>query len=138
MTPLFKILAAPLALGIIAWIPSPVTVYTAEMSSTAAVGSPSISYTETATITAYSSLDSCHHAGCVMANGKPAAVGFAACPRRLPLGSKVVISGSIYECGDRTAERFDGRYDLFLGYGDEAHARALEFGKKEMSVAILQ
>lgn len=35
-----------------------------------------------------------------------------ACPRNLPLGSKVEISGKIYTCLDRTHSKFNGRFDI--------------------------
>lgn len=35
-----------------------------------------------------------------------------ACPRNIPLGTKVNIRGKVYECLDRTAKRYDGRFDI--------------------------
>lgn len=35
-----------------------------------------------------------------------------ACPRSLPLGTVVEISGKPYLCEDRTARKFDGRFDI--------------------------
>lgn len=35
-----------------------------------------------------------------------------ACPREYPLGTKVGIDGKTYECLDRTARKFDGRWDI--------------------------
>jgi hypothetical protein len=36
----------------------------------------------------------------------------AACPRSLPLGTIVEIHGNAYLCEDRTARKFDGRFDI--------------------------
>lgn len=89
-------------------------------------------------VTAYTGVESCHYAGCIMASGKPAYKGAVACPRALPLGTSVVISGVTYTCEDRTAKRFDGRYDIFFGYTSEDHARALRFGIQDLEVTILR
>jgi 3D (Asp-Asp-Asp) domain-containing protein len=88
-------------------------------------------------VTAYSELDSCHYKGCPMANGKKAQVGYAACPRDIKLGTKIEIEG-IGEliCGDRTAKSLDGRYDVFMGMGNESYIKAKEFGIKELEVRI--
>lgn len=89
------------------------------------------------TVTGYSSLDSCNTKLCLMASGKSAYVGAVACPTKLPLGSKVRIQGKVYTCEDRTAKRFDGRYDIFFGYGKEAHQKALNWGIKKLDVDIV-
>lgn len=92
----------------------------------------------TAEITAYSEFDSCHYENCVMANGERAHIGAVACPRGIPLGVKVEIAGEEYECSDRTAKRYDGRWDIFMGYGKEAHTKALKFGINTLEVKIYQ
>lgn len=89
-----------------------------------------------AEITAYSEIDSCHYEGCPMANGVKAQVGYVACPRSMQHGTKVEIDGVKYECGDRTAKRFDGRFDIFMGYGQESYDKAIEFGIKEKEVLV--
>ena len=35
-----------------------------------------------------------------------------ACPRAVPLGTKVEIDGKMYVCEDRLAEKYDSRYDI--------------------------
>lgn len=90
-----------------------------------------------ALVTAYSEFDSCHYPNCVMANGKRAEVGYIACPRKIPLGTKIELLGAIYECGDRTAKWVDGRYDVFMGYGQESYDKAIQFGKQELLIEIL-
>lgn len=87
-------------------------------------------------VTAYSELDSCHSGpDCLMASGKRAYVGAVACPRDVKLGDKVVIDGKNYTCEDRTAQKYDGRYDIFMGYGEESHKKALNFGIKHLEIS---
>lgn len=102
-----------------------------------ATTTPAIS-TSTATITGYSAIESCHYAGCVMASGVPAYVGAVACPRKLALGTQVRIKGSLYTCEDRTALRYDGRYDIFFGYSQESYRKALVFGIQRLEVEVLK
>ena len=71
-----------------------------------------------------------------MANGKPAKIGYVACPRYLALGTIVELLGTTFECGDRTAKWVDGRFDVFMGYGKEAHEDALNFGIKNLTIVI--
>lgn len=92
-------------------------------------------YFDVAPITAYSSIDSCHYPNCIMANGQPAHKGSVACPRDIPLGTKIKIGDTIYTCKDRTAKYLNGRYDIFMGYGRNAHQKALEFGIQKMVVS---
>lgn len=89
-----------------------------------------------ATVTAYSELDSCHLPGCPMSSGKKAYIGAIACPRKYKLGTKVEINGKQYTCEDRTARKYDGRFDIFFGYGVEAHSKALQFGKQKLEINI--
>lgn len=90
----------------------------------------------TATVTAYSELDSCHYPGCPMASGKKAYIGAVACPRHIKLGTTVIISGLPFTCEDRTAKRYDGRYDIFMGYGKQAHTNAIIFGKRTLTIEL--
>lgn len=100
---------------------------------------PKIVATSTeATVTAYSALDSCHLEHCLTASGKPAYIGGVACPTWYKLGSRVEINGKTYTCEDRTAVRFNGRFDIFMGYTAESHESALTFGKKSLEVKILK
>jgi hypothetical protein len=39
----------------------------------------------------------------------------AACPRSIPLGTFVEIRGATFVCEDRTARKFDGRFDIGCG-----------------------
>jgi len=72
-----------------------------------------------------------------MASGRSAYVGAVACPRKLPLGSKVKIAGKLLTCEDRTAKRFDGAFDIFQGYGPDAQKKAIRWGKQNLEVQIL-
>lgn len=63
-----------------------------------------------AIVTQYSYADSCHNVvdgKCLMASGRAVYVGAVACPRFLPLGSKVQIDGKNYTCEDRYATWVD-------------------------------
>lgn len=72
-----------------------------------------------------------------MANSQRAYVGAAACPRNIKLGTKVKIAGKTYTCADRTAKRYDGRFDIFAGYTQADHDRAVQSGVKKLNVKIL-
>jgi len=91
----------------------------------------------TGIVTAYSEIDSCHHLNCAMASGNRAYVGAIACPRNLPLYTRIIINYTTYICEDRTAEKYDGRYDIFYGYGEDSHKRALEYGIKNQLIQII-
>jgi len=91
----------------------------------------------TSTVTGYSEIDSCHYANCAMANGERAHVGAVACPRKYDFNTIVIINGSLYQCSDRTALRHDGRFDIFMGYGKESYKKAIDFGKQEKKVYII-
>ena len=87
------------------------------------------------TITAYSEYDSCHYENCLMANGQRAYVGAVACPRRIKMGSTVFLEGlGYFVCSDRYNANLSDRIDIFMGYGQEAHEKALNFGKQSMTI----
>ena len=95
-------------------------------------------FTILATVSAYSELETCPNRKCITASGKIAREDIIACPSWIPLGTKVEIDGEIYECGDRTHKRYDGRFDKWMGYGYEGYLRAKEFGIKTKEVIVLQ
>jgi len=94
--------------------------------------------TETVRISYYSELDSCHNRvkeGCLTASGTVAkAYHTAACPKDLPFGTQFNYNGFKWTCEDRTSTWVQndlGRtFDLFLGYGEEAHKEAVRNGAK--------
>jgi 3D (Asp-Asp-Asp) domain-containing protein len=89
-------------------------------------------------VSAYSEFDSCHTGkSCKMKSGKKAYIGAVACPRNIKLGTKVKIFGKIYICEDRTAEWVDGRYDIFMGYGQESYDKAIQWGVKKTEVELI-
>ncbi len=69
-----------------------------------------------------------------MASGRRVYVGACAGPRWVPLGTRVRIAGRVYVVEDRTARRFDGRYDLFMW----SRKACLKWGKRKMEVTILK
>lgn len=97
--------------------------------------------TTVAFVTKYSSVESCSNAKCIMASGKSAYVGAAACPRKYKLGTKVDIDGVTYTCEDRTAlwiekSRSLPTFDIFAGYGSKAHKDAIRWGIQKRTVKI--
>lgn len=72
-----------------------------------------------------------------MASGKSAYIGAVACPREIKLGTKVKIAGVPYVCEDRTARKFNGRFDIFSGYGQKAHRKAITWGIVKLDIEIL-
>ena len=96
------------------------------------LGSPCrhLSVTYEATVTAYSAEESPG----INARGYYPRVHYSvACPRKIPFGTAVYIDGKNYVCDDRTAVRFNGRFDLFVGSKREA----IEWGKREKEVRLL-
>lgn len=96
-----------------------------------------------ATVTAY-----CPCVPCCGVKAKPADTGITsagtrakqgrtiAAPRSIPLGTKVKVEGldGVYTVEDRTARRFDGRWDLYF----DNHKAALRWGKQELKVTIIK
>ncbi|MHA1280289.1 MAG: hypothetical protein ACTSQ8_24205, partial [Candidatus Helarchaeota archaeon] len=88
-------------------------------------------------ITAYSEFDSCHTGdSCLMASGNKAYIGAIACPRDIKLYTRVVIDGIPYVCEDRTSIKYDGRFDIFMGYGERAYEEAIQYGIQYREVWI--
>lgn len=74
------------------------------------------------------------YVGHVMADGKIAHVGAIACPRIIPLGTKVKILNIVFTCEDHTAQKYDGRYDI---YSEGSHQDMLNFGKRNLLVGVM-
>jgi 3D (Asp-Asp-Asp) domain-containing protein len=68
-----------------------------------------------------------------MANGQKPFLGAVACPRNYQLNTTVHFLGRDWVCADRTARRYDGRFDIFSTGTKEA---MLKFGKKLLEVKI--
>lgn len=95
-----------------------------------------------ASVSAYSLIESCHNRKngvCIAANGKAPRQGITvACPRSVPLGTRVTIPGmGEYTCQDRTArwieEKYGPTFDIFM----KDHGAALDFGRKKLAVTIV-
>lgn len=74
----------------------------------------------TADVTMYSKTETCPNRQCQTASGRyidATDTDVIACPRRLKLGSRVIIDGKEYICEDRTARWIDnlGRFDIWNG-----------------------
>ena len=103
--------------------------------------------TETYTITAYCSCEKCCGEWATKRNGGPVigAYGVELTPdysvaAPLPYGTKIKINGMTYEVQDTTAswivDRYAGRIiDIYVGY---SHQEAINFGKQEMEVEIVE
>lgn len=118
-------------------LPSP-TVYVPHRAPKITITEQKPSKTLIAHVTGYSELDSCHTGqSCLMASGKRAYVGAIACPRAYKLGTRVKITDTVYTCEDRTAKRLDGRFDIFFGYGQGSYDQAIKFGKKQLTINII-
>lgn len=88
----------------------------------------------TAIITAYCSCALCCGDHKTTASGKrPTLNHTIAAPRSVPFGTKVLINGRIYTVEDRTALRYDGRWDIFMA----SHKAARRFGIQTNSIKIL-
>jgi len=85
----------------------------------------------------YSELDSCHYKGCLTAAGFPPTENTIACPREYPLFTSVQIAGKDYVCHDRLNPGLN-RWDIWEGWGPEAHERALEKGIRNETIKIYQ
>ena len=87
------------------------------------------------TITAYCACSICcgpKARGITAAGTRPKQGRTIAAPRSVPLGSKVRVHGlpGVFTVEDRTARRFDGRWDIYF----ERHQDALKFGKRKLDV----
>ena len=70
---------------------------------------------------------------CTNAAGKRPTEGISiACPRRYRLGTKIRAFGGDFICDDRTALKYDGRFDIFIA----DYALAKEIGIQETEVLI--
>lgn len=88
-------------------------------------------------VTAYCACTKCcgpKAAGITAAGTKSVAGRTIAGPRNYPLYSIARIGGKTYQIEDRTAKRFDGRFDIFFS----THHEALEFGIKTQRVEIIR
>jgi 3D (Asp-Asp-Asp) domain-containing protein len=87
-----------------------------------------------AIVTAYCCCSLCcgPKAAGIAANGKPPVEGLTiAGPRSIPLGTRVYIETIGWRTvTDRTAKRFDGRFDIYF----RNHADAVKFGKRKLKV----
>jgi 3D (Asp-Asp-Asp) domain-containing protein len=75
-----------------------------------------------------------------VATGQPCADGkypkvnqTIALPRAYPLGSTVIIQGRRYLGQDRTARRFNGRFDIFVA----DRTTALNWGRRKLTVTVI-
>lgn len=91
-----------------------------------------------ATVTAYSPRETCPEGraeNCINASGKrPRAGVSAACPRRIKKGNQFQVLGRRFVCDDRTASKYDGRFDLYV----DDYAEAVKFGKQKLMIFLYE
>ena len=93
--------------------------------------------TITATVTGFNTVKAqTDNTPCIAASGDNICgrKDVVACPHRLPLGTWVEINGRRYECLDRTARKYDGRFDISF---DKDIKAALTWGKRRVQVTVL-
>ena len=91
-----------------------------------------------APISKFTKQETCPNRPCVTASGQIATRNrTVACPRHIPLGTKVSIEQRVYICEDRTHYRFDGRWDIYVGDTKIDFQEALKWGVKVLPITIL-
>ncbi len=96
---------------------------------------PKIIYAQ---VTKYTKIETCPNHQCRTANGDaPTKNEGVACPRSIPLGTRVKIEEKTVVCNDRTARKYDGRFDIYNGTTQEDYQEALAWGVKTLPITIL-
>lgn len=72
----------------------------------------------------------------IVASGKKAKVGMAACPSWLEFGREIKVDGKQFTCEDRMARRYrDGNYfDILV----ESKKEAMEWGRRTLAIQIIK
>lgn len=87
-----------------------------------------------ATITAYCSCSHCTPGHGITAAGCAPTPGVTiAGPRKFPLGGFVIWNGHRFVIQDRTAKKYDGRFDIYFS----SHSAAKQFGIRTNLVTII-
>ena len=68
----------------------------------------------------------------IMASGKEVYDGAIACPRNIPLGTKIIIGNMGYTCEDRLAMRYDDRFDIWMSDCNDC----MEWGVQKLKVKV--
>jgi hypothetical protein len=90
----------------------------------------------TAEVTMYSKIETCPYTQCITASGRKidaSDTDVIACPREYKFGTRVIINGKEYVCEDRTAKRYNGRWDIWNG---DDYQGALEWGRQTKTLLI--
>lgn len=103
------------------------------------VPSPDLKFKEIQmTVTAYNTFEiQTDSSPCIAASGQNICgrTDVVACPRSIPLGTKVEIEGKVYVCEDRLAMKYDNRIDISF---DKDLQGAIKFGKQRLTVKIYE
>lgn len=90
-------------------------------------------------VTAYSRQESCHNPGCLNAMGRKPKMWDVACPRWLPLGTKVLFMGYQWLCADRYAKWIDSERDLpTFDIFSTDYQSAVDWGLQKATIKVLQ
>ncbi|CAK0776778.1 3D domain-containing protein [Azospirillaceae bacterium] len=79
-------------------------------------------------------------AGITASGDRPVEGVTVAAPRSFPLGSRVactipgLFTNRVFVVQDRTARRYDGRWDFFV----KDHRKALQLGKKTVNIKVIK
>lgn len=65
---------------------------------------------------------------------RPLAGKTLAAPRNVPFGTRVKINNRVYIVEDRTARRYNNRWDIYF----TKHRDAVKFGRKQLTIKILK
>ena len=68
----------------------------------------------------------------ITASGKIIKQGMVAAPRNIPFGTRVKIDGAVYTVEDRTARRYNNRFDIYTS----SHQEAIKKGVKRTKIII--
>lgn len=74
-----------------------------------------------------------HATGLTASGKKPIPQHTIAGPRSLPFGAVVITNNRTYRVEDRTATRYDGRFDIYF----KSHAEARRFGIRTNQVTVI-
>lgn len=68
----------------------------------------------------------------ITASGKAIRSGMIAAPRNIPFGTRVTIQNKQYVVEDRTARKYNARWDIYV----TNHKQAIKLGKQKHNVRI--
>ena len=61
-----------------------------------------------------------------------------ACPKKYPFKTIVEINETKYICLDRMSLKHPDRFDIYMGQGEEAYNKAMNFGIQELTIKVYE